>query len=29
MKISVIGSGSTYTPELVHGFLEQADSLDP
>jgi 6-phospho-beta-glucosidase len=27
MKITVIGGGSTYTPELVNGFLERADSL--
>ena len=24
MKIAVIGGGSTYTPELVNGFLECA-----
>ena len=27
MKITVIGGGSTYTPELVNGFLQQAGSL--
>ena len=27
MKIAVIGGGSTYTPELVGGFLERVDSL--
>ncbi|MEW6406516.1 MAG: 6-phospho-beta-glucosidase [Chloroflexota bacterium] len=27
MKITVIGGGSTYTPELVNGFLVRADSL--
>ncbi|MGC9523564.1 MAG: 6-phospho-beta-glucosidase [Anaerolineae bacterium] len=27
MKVAVIGGGSTYTPELVNGFLERADSL--
>jgi len=27
MKISVIGGGSTYTPELVNGFLARASSL--
>ncbi len=27
MKITVIGGGSTYTPELVSGFLERADRL--
>jgi len=27
MKITVIGGGSTYTPELVNGFLASADSL--
>ncbi len=27
MKIAVIGSGSTYTPELVNGFLASVDSL--
>ena len=27
MKITVIGGGSTYTPELVNGFLVSADSL--
>ena len=27
MKIAVIGGGSTYTPELVNGFLSRVDSL--
>lgn len=27
MKITVIGGGSTYTPELVNGFLERISSL--
>lgn len=27
MKIAVIGGGSTYTPELVNGFLERTGSL--
>lgn len=27
MKIAVIGAGSTYTPELINGFLERADCL--
>ena len=27
MKVSVIGGGSTYTPELVKGFLERMDSF--
>jgi 6-phospho-beta-glucosidase len=27
MKITVIGGGSTYTPELVNGFLDMAGSL--
>jgi len=27
MKIAVIGGGSTYTPELVSGFLERFESL--
>ncbi len=27
MKIAVIGGGSTYTPELVNGFLNRIDSL--
>lgn len=27
MKVSVIGGGSTYTPELVIGFLEQVNSF--
>ena len=24
MKIAIIGGGSTYTPELVNGFIERA-----
>jgi len=28
LKIAVIGAGSTYTPELVNGFLTRAGSLD-
>ncbi|NIS78698.1 MAG: 6-phospho-beta-glucosidase [Anaerolineales bacterium] len=27
MKIAVIGGGSSYTPELINGFLERKDSL--
>ena len=27
MKITVIGGGSSYTPELINGFLERIDSL--
>ncbi len=27
MKISIIGAGSTYTPELVEGIIERYDSL--
>jgi 6-phospho-beta-glucosidase len=27
MKVTVIGGGSTYTPELVNGFLERVDSF--
>lgn len=27
MKVAVIGGGSTYTPELVSGFIEQAETL--
>jgi 6-phospho-beta-glucosidase len=27
MKVAVIGGGSTYTPELVNGFLERASSF--
>ncbi len=27
MKVAVIGGGSTYTPELINGFVERADSL--
>jgi len=28
LKIAVIGAGSTYTPELVNGFLSRADCLN-
>jgi len=27
MKVAVIGGGSTYTPELINGFLERTSSL--
>ncbi len=27
MKVALVGAGSTYTPELVNGFLERADAL--
>ena len=27
MKVTVIGGGSTYTPELVSGFLERAEAF--
>ena len=27
LKVAVIGGGSTYTPELVNGFLERRDTL--
>lgn len=27
MKVTVIGGGSTYTPELVNGFLQRAESF--
>ncbi|NLC69215.1 MAG: 6-phospho-beta-glucosidase, partial [Clostridiaceae bacterium] len=27
MKITVIGAGSTYTPELINGFVERKDEL--
>ena len=27
MKITVVGGGSTYTPELVNGFLARVNSL--
>ncbi|TFG67146.1 MAG: 6-phospho-beta-glucosidase [Anaerolineales bacterium] len=27
MKVAVIGGGSTYTPELINGFVERADNL--
>ena len=27
LKIAVIGGGSTYTPELVHGLLEHTQAL--
>ncbi len=29
MKIAVIGGGSTYTPELVNGFLDQDEEPAP
>ncbi|MDR1840086.1 MAG: 6-phospho-beta-glucosidase [Treponema sp.] len=28
LKAAVIGAGSTYTPELVEGFIDRQDSLD-
>ena len=28
LKVAVIGSGSTYTPELINGFLTRTDKLD-
>jgi 6-phospho-beta-glucosidase len=28
LKAAVIGAGSTYTPELVEGFIDRKDSLD-
>ncbi len=28
MKVTVFGGGSTYTPELVNGFLTRVDSFD-
>ena len=27
MKITVIGGGSTYTPELINGFISRAERL--
>ena len=27
MKVAVIGGGSTYTPELINGFLERLGTL--
>ena len=27
LKVAVIGGGSTYTPELVHGFLQRQDDF--
>ncbi len=27
MKVAVIGGGSTYTPELINGFLERTSTL--
>jgi 6-phospho-beta-glucosidase len=27
LKITVLGGGSTYTPELINGFIERKDSL--
>jgi len=28
LKVAVIGSGSTYTPELINGFITRTDRLD-
>ncbi len=28
MKVTVIGGGSTYTPELIDGFIRSAQKLD-
>ncbi len=28
LKIAIIGSGSTYTPELINGFITRKESLD-
>ena len=28
LKVAVIGAGSTYTPELINGFLTRTDKLD-
>ncbi|MCA9920308.1 MAG: hypothetical protein KC445_20270, partial [Anaerolineales bacterium] len=27
MKVAVIGGGSSYTPELINGFIERAGSF--
>ncbi|MRR32536.1 hypothetical protein EG834_19915, partial [bacterium] len=27
MKVAVIGGGSTYTPELIMGFIERAKTF--
>ena len=27
LKITIIGAGSTYTPELINGFLERVSTL--
>ncbi|MCK4472929.1 MAG: 6-phospho-beta-glucosidase, partial [Anaerolineae bacterium] len=27
LKICIIGGGSTYTPELIEGFIEREDKL--
>ena len=27
IKITIIGSGSTYTPELIEGLINRRDSL--
>ena len=27
LKIAIIGSGSTYTPEIIEGFINKRDSL--
>ncbi len=28
LKIAVIGGGSSYTPELIDGFIKRKDELD-
>lgn len=28
LKIAVIGGGSSYTPELIEGFINRSDSLN-
>lgn len=28
LKVAVIGAGSTYTPEMIEGFIRRTDSLD-
>ena len=27
LKVAIIGGGSTYTPELIKGFLERTDAF--
>ena len=27
MKVAVMGGGSSYTPELINGFLERANTF--